>query len=162
MRIGTPTPEQIEAAAKALYCTVRAVGVRDFEEWPEYVSSDKYRAEALAALVAAAGVTPQEPAGQAWLVLLMPDSGAHKTREWRGVSASEDDAIERAMNDNPGWSVHTFGPDVNARPGPVQVDEAKLAEIVRRVDSHEWSRMGGSQGEQVADIVRAVLRGGGQ
>lgn len=115
-----PTPEQIEAAAKALYCAVRCVDVSTFEDWPEWVSAEKYREHASAALVAAAGAAPQEPSEQAWLALLMPDSGAHKTREWRGVSASEDDAIERAMNENPGWSVHTFGPDVKAKPQGIQ------------------------------------------
>lgn len=63
-----PTPEQVEAAAKALYCAVRALGVRDFEEWPEHVLANKYRAEARAALTAAAGVIPQEPGERAALL----------------------------------------------------------------------------------------------
>ena len=61
-RTNEPTPEQVEAAAKALYCMVRGIKVQDFE-WAEWVDAEKYRAEARAALEAAAraaqGAAPQ-------------------------------------------------------------------------------------------------------
>lgn len=52
-----------------------------------------------------------------YLVLLGPRGG--RWREWRGIAASWDDAIEKAEAANPGWDVHTAGLDVeNPRPEP--------------------------------------------
>lgn len=58
--MNNPTPEQIEAAAKALYCAVRCVDASTFEDWPAWVSAEKYREDARAVLVASAGAAPQE------------------------------------------------------------------------------------------------------
>lgn len=76
----------------------------------------------------AESVAPVTPSESDWLLLLMPDSGAHRTREWRGRAVDADAAIEQAMDENPGWSVHTFGPDVNAKPTPSPDREKLIAE----------------------------------
>lgn len=43
-------------------------------------------------------------------ILLASSSG--RTREWRGLAMSEDAAIEYAEAANPGFDVHTLGPDL--------------------------------------------------
>lgn len=143
-----PSPEQVKAAARALNaagwtCMEGADVPGQYDDCMDCQQTAD--AAARAALVAAAGVAPQSEA-----------------RAWeRGVRDAVN-AIFAAHGTLTYVAPHNPWGATAALAAPGQVDEVKLAEIARSVDSHEWSRMGGSQGEQVADIVRDVMRGGGR
>lgn len=157
-----PTPEQIEAAAEAIYEHEKAAAVhRDL--WPTWaylagkadqLEVDVRRERAKLALVAAAGVTPQEP-------------GECQCYGADGVT----------------------DPKCPACSAPVRVDEAKLAEVLldHAMDFEQRPRPAGPQGsgyvcecgleileprtgpgigwwhrKHLANAVSEWLRGGGQ
>ena len=119
-----PSQELVAKAARVLHMS-SCCNLSDEAEHQEPQNEDILTAGIVLSSVSL--VAPVTPSESDWLLLLMPDSGAHRTREWRGRAVDADTAIEWAMDENPGWSVHTFGPDVNAKPAP-SPDREKLAE----------------------------------
>lgn len=44
--------------------------------------------------------------------ILLASRSGRSTREWTGLALDDDAAIEQAEDANPGYEVHTYGPDV--------------------------------------------------
>ena len=111
-----PTPEQLEAAIAAYRNPGRMMP--NTSEASQLVRME-------AALEAAAGVTPQEPVGTDQRGLIHGAIWGHRMIDPGGVACSND--------------AHALADKVtSALAAPVQVDEAKLAEIVE--DSRDRSR----------------------
>lgn len=154
----TLTTGQVSNHYKAEHWELFAVPEVDLP--PEYDGHTPQ--DAAERLRAAAGAAPQEPAagdrGE-----LIAEAGKHSKGEPQHCDCGRPGCAGQAYctwcgNEWPCLS-RRLADALAAQP---QVDEAKLAEIAARVDGHEWSRLGGSRGEQVSAIVADVLRGGGR
>ncbi|KAM9863121.1 hypothetical protein ACI1US_01006 [Leucobacter sp. BZR 635] len=183
-----PTPEQVEAAAKAMG-----------DASSGFFSEGSWRHLAREALIAAAGVTPQEPTGaneasrlaaEGWAIRneFVKFWGKHSSNDLSRIGHSpkmpETPALDRwyprdgsdgvAAGAAPQERQERFHiwSEVPCKPGrcrlaaPVQVDEAKLAEVIwgeqesRVLDGYVIHTR-----ETAATTARAVaehLRGGGQ
>lgn len=154
-----PTPEQVEAAAAALHAGFRAG--QPWPEVPEY-RQERWREHARAALVAAAGVTPQEPGEPTY---------STGTRQWSGhcpcIRAEQVDP-ECEWHGRPefrrGSALHPNTPSVAI------VNEAKLAEAIAEeletedAIAEDWSngKLNATARRLVEFAVLPVLRGGVQ
>lgn len=147
----TPTREQVDAALVAFTCDT-------MEEWDEFPENYKetLRGDMCAALVAAAGVTPQEPGEPTY---------STGTRQWSGhcpcIRAEQVDP-ECEWHGRPefrrGGALHPNALSVAA------VNEAKLAEVIDDAftERRPYERIAAGAARRAVERQDEWLRGGGQ